>query len=251
MRRPIRRTVSGARSTITFEKGEELMGKSCEMLDRTGITAENVRSNGRDPPARRRIPRMVLASVLASVAILAIIAVVLAPASETGAFPGRTGGNCGTPCHPVETTPFLTVTGFPTEYVPSQDYTVTITIEDPNGLFVGENSFDLILSTGGGTVVGINQYVKNVSTVQVATNQAFNTTVSQWTVKWTAPASGTVTVDTWAVFGAGGVASDSPYQHTTTTVNESAIPEFSSLLLPAVGIGAAIVLVSRVSRRRA
>ena len=227
------------------------MRKSGEMLDRTGMTGEKVRTQERETSrvggGGRRI---VLASVLAAGVILGVIAVVLAPATQTEAFPGRTGGNCGSPCHPVTATSFLTVDGFPTDYVPSQQYTITVTVTDTNGLSVGENSFDLILSAGGGTVVGVNQFVKNVSATQVATNQAFNTTTNTWTVKWTAPASGAVTVDTWAVWGSGGVASDSPYQHLTTTVNPTVIPEFSSLLLPIAGIGAAVVIVAKLSRRR-
>ena len=230
------------------------MRKSGDMLDRTGMTAEKVRShNGRVLRSHGATRRVALASVLAAGAVLAIITVVLAPATETEAFPGRTGGTCGGSsgnCHPAASVSFLTVTGFPAQYLPGMEYMITVTLADTNGLFVGENSFDLILSAGGGTVVGVDQFVKNVSAVQVATNEAYNATVSQWTVKWTAPASGTVTVDTWAVLGTGGAAYDSPYDHTTTNVNVGAIPEFSSVLLPLAGIGAAIVLVSRMSRRK-
>ena len=224
------------------------MRKFAEMLDRTGMTAENVRNHGRrERPHYGGRRRVVVASIFTAGVALAVLAVVLAPSADTTAFPGRTGGTCqgsSGNCHPVTGTSFLTVTGFPTDYVPLQEYTITVTIADANGLS-GENSFDLILSAGGGTVAGVDQYVKNVSAQQVATNEAFNTSVSSWTVKWTAPATGSVTVDTWAVYSTGGAASDSPYEHVTTTVNAGAIPEFSGVLLPVVGIVATLVLVSR------
>ncbi len=222
------------------------------MLNRTGMAGEKVMVNDRKTRPRRRIPRTILGLVITGIALLALVAVLLAPSGETAAIPGRTGGNCNGSgsCHPLTTTSFLSVDGFPAQYMPGAEYTITVTLADTNG-WTSENSFDMILSAGGGSMVGINPYVKNITgSLQVATNQAFNTTVAQWTVKWTAPASGDVTINTWAVLGTGGVAADSPYEHTTTTVTQSAIPEFSFALLPIAGVAVALLLVARVSKRR-
>jgi len=235
-----------------FRGRRNCMGRRADMLGREGIVGHNV-----DVPERRsirpprKISRRVAAALILTAAVVAISAVALVPSSETSAFPGRTGGTCqGSTgnCHPANAASFLTVSGFPSFYIPDQEYTITITIADGNGLFVGENSFDLILAAGSGSVAGIDLYVKNFTTTEVATNQAFNTTVAQWTVKWTAPSSGSVTVDTWAVYGLGGTPSDSPYEHVTTAITQ--IPEFTGLLVPVVGIVAALLFVGVASRKR-
>ncbi len=220
--------------------------RNSDMLDRTGMAGDNIKVPGRSARTPKSLSRAAWGLIAAVAIVVAATAIVLAPSGETGAVPGRTGGNCGN-CHPLTTTSFLTVTGFPTEYVPGQVYTITVTVADTNGA-TGENSFDLILAAGGGTVVGVDQYVKNVSALQVATQPTTGgAALAQWTVKWTAPTTGDVTVDTWAVFGTG-AGSGSPYEHITTTVTASAIPEFSLLLVPILGIAAALVLIVRVRK---
>jgi len=218
----------------------------------SGLAADGIHVRERKLRARsRRSPRWFIAGAAVTGIVLALIALLAIPWAGTYAFPGRTGGGCNVVgCHTNPGT-FLTVTGFPTTYVPSQEYTITVSVVDPNG-WANDNSFDMILATGGGTVVGVSQYVKNVSALEVATNQAFNASVAQWTVKWTAPASGTVTVDTWAVTGTGGSgAAAQPYDHITTTMNSTAIPEFSGLLVPIIGMMGLLVLVFGRKKRRA
>ena len=192
------------------------------------------------------------AAVAVTLGAIALLAFALIPASDsTIATPTREGGNCSN-CHPLRTTAFLSTSGMPVgSYTPGLEYTLTITLADTNGA-TGENSFDLILSAGGGTLTTTDPNAEINSATEASANDGVSPmSVSQWTVQWTAPSSGTVTINVWSVMdetGATGI--NAPYDHTTTTLSAgAAIPEFPTVLIPVVGIGLAVV-VAMVSTRK-
>lgn len=190
----------------------------------------------------RGISRRKLVVLLTIMASAGMIALILVPANESTAHAGNTGGACDS-CHPTTATTFLTVTGLPASlYVPGQAYTVTISIADTNGA-TGRNSIDFIVSAG--TVTSSDPNV-NVASSTEAVSSVY--TVSTWTLTWTAPLSGQGTIDVWGVFG-GGSRNTSPWNHHTSTLNPSAIPEFSTVVVPLVGILGVVILVTRVSKK--
>lgn len=216
-----------------------------------GFTANRV--NPGDKPTRMRltmrhtllsrgISRRKLAVFLTIIASAGMLALVLVPANESTAHAGNTGGGCDS-CHPTTGTTFLTVTGLPASlYVPGNAYTVTISIADTNGA-TGRNSIDFIVSAGTVTSSDPNVVVAS-STEAVASIY----TVSAWTLTWTAPTSGQATIDVWGVFG-GGSRITSPWNHQTSALNPSAIPEFSTVVVPLVGILGVVLVVTRVSKK--
>ena len=213
---------------------------------KVGIAGDSIRVRSKVVHRPRPIPRRLVLSLVLIAGISTLLAILIGPSAPSTAHAGNTGGSCDS-CHASAAT-FMTVTGFPATYTPGQSYSITVTITDGNGWPTGENSFDMIVS--GGTVKGVNQWVKNVTTTEVATNDAFNSTARTWTVNWTAPASGTITVDTWGVYGSGAGWRD-PYQHLTTTVNASEMPEFTTLIVPIAGILATLFVVrARRARRK-
>jgi hypothetical protein len=214
----------------------------------TGIVGDGIGSEQGNPPARRtrrpiHVTRRSFAALSAIVASLGVIALILAPTGHTTAHPGNTGGNCGN-CHPAPTSTFETIAGLPAgTYSPGQAYSVTVSVADTNGA-TGENSFDFIVSAG--TVTSSDPNVKIVSAKEAA---ATVYTVSSWTLTWTAPTTGSVSVDGWAVFG-GGQLQNSPYNHLTYTLDPVAIPEFTMLLVPVVGMVGAIFVATRVAKKK-
>ena len=169
--------------------------------------------------------------------IVALVAFTIVPVQDTSATTPKTGGNCGGNCHPVATSSFTTVTGFPgTTYVPGQIYRITVTIAESNGL-TGDNHFNFIVSAG--TLATIDSNVKLVGTTQtqVAANVV---SLYTWSFDWTAPLSGAVTADVWAVDGGNG--RDSEYDH--ATLGSAEIPEFPYILVPVAG-GVVLLLVIR------
>jgi phosphotransferase system glucose/maltose/N-acetylglucosamine-specific IIC component len=130
-------------------------------------------------------------------------------------------------------------------------YTVIVTLADPNGA-TGENSFDLILSAAGGTLTTTDPNAEiNSATEASASDSVSPMSASQWTVQWTAPTSGTVTIDVWAVMdqtGATGIKAKYDLRTSTLTAGP-AIPEFPALLIPVVGIGLAVVVAAKATRK--
>ncbi len=217
------------------------------MVGERGIVGDRIAVEQGNPAARRprrsvRVSRRMLAALSAIVASLSVIALILAPTGHTTAHPGNTGGSCT--CHPSTTTTFETITGLPAgTYNPGQAYSVTVSIADTNGA-TGYNSFDFMVTAG--TITSSDPNVK-IYTAQEAVASVF--TVSSWTLTWTAPATGSVSVNGWAVFG-GGQMSNSPYNHLTYTLNPVSIPEFTTLLVPVVGMLGAIFVSTRIAKKK-
>jgi len=188
-------------------------------------------------------------------AAIAVAAMALMPVDHTVAFPTREGGNCGGSsgtCHPFRTASFITVTGLPDgTYTPSTAYVVTISLTDSNGA-TGENNFNFILTGAGGTLTTTDPNAEINSATQASANDLVTPmTVSTWTITWTAPASGSVTIDTWAVVSmTGATLINAPYDHTTVTLTDNtAIPEFPAILIPVLGIGVAVVVAAKMKKK--
>lgn len=227
------------------------------IIDRTGIAGNGKRISPRVYPPRAQMHfgmRGRLTAILVIAGVIAVLAVALVPADRTVAFPTREGGNCGPGCHPYRTTSFLTVTSSPVIsgglYVPSTTYTFTITLADTNGA-TGENNFDLILSAGGGTLATTDPNAEINSATEASANDAVSPmTVSTWTVQWTTPASGAVTMNTWAVLSGTATGQSAPYDRITSNLSAGAIPEFATMLVPVFGIAIAVIVISKVSKKR-
>jgi hypothetical protein len=196
------------------------------------------------PSLRRKFTG--LAVVMGAIALLAVA---LVPASNsTDATPDQEGG-CG--CHSYRIIAFLTVNGLPTgTYTPGLQYSVDVIVADPNGL-TGENAFSFRISAGGGTLAETDPNVEINSATQASANDTVSPmTATQWTVLWTAPASGSVTINITAVMNQTSILGTPPYDRYAVTLTEgAAIPEFPALLIPVVGIGLAVVVAAKVTRR--
>lgn len=234
--------------------GDELDYDGLGITNRTGMT-DSVRRplKRRATAATRPTRRSKVASLVVVAGALALLAVALFPASTTTVgHPANVGGNCGPSCHPYRTTSFLTVSGLPAgSYTPGLAYAVTVTLADTNGA-TGQNNFNFIISTGGGTLATTDPNAMFYSSTQVTPNHLISPmTVSQWTLQWTAPTSGTVTINVWSVMDkTGATGQNAPYDRNTITLTAgSAIPEFPTLLIPVVGIGLAVVVAAMVTRK--
>jgi hypothetical protein len=147
----------------------------------------------------------------------------------------------------------MTVTGLPAgTYVPSQQYTVTVTITDTNSGSTGENSFDLLATAGSITEsdpnVEVNTPTSGYSAEASADDTVASMTATTFTLVWTAPASGSVTIEVWAVMGDGAGGTADIWDH--ETYSYTAIPEFPTLLVPVLGAVGALVLASRLSSKK-
>jgi hypothetical protein len=199
------------------------------------------------PSVRRKVAGLVVV-----IGAIALLAVALVPASNsTDAYPTREGG-CG--CHSYRTTPFLTVNGLPSgTYTPGLQYSVDVIVADPNGL-TGENAFSFRITSpavGGGTLATTDPNVEINTAIEASANDAVTPmTATQWTVLWTAPASGSVTINITSVMNQTSIIGTPPYDRYTVTLTEgAAIPEFPALLIPVVGIGLAVVVAAKVTRK--
>ena len=225
------------------------------MTSKEGMTDSKKSTRERSPrTVMRQSQRGKIAALVVILGAVVLLTVALVPASDTTlATPTREGGNCSN-CHPFRTTTFLSTSGLPVgSYTPGHVYTGTVTLADANGA-TGENSFDFILSAGGGTLATTDLNAEINSATEASANDGVSPmSTSQWTVQWTAPASGTVTINLWSVMdetGATGI--NAPYDHTTTTLTAgAAIPEFPTILIPVVGIGFAVVIAIMITRRSA
>ena len=180
-------------------------------------------------------------------AIISVLVVAIAPIGTTSAFPTREGGACDG-CHTGAQTPsMLTVSGLPvSDYVPGQQYTITITITDSNGAGTGQNNFDIIANSGTFSDPSPTMEV-NSATEASANDGADHTILTTGTVVWTAPLSGSVTIDVWAVMGDGASGTLDIWDHKTSTYSE--IPEFAILILPLIGIVGIVILASRAMKK--
>lgn len=184
-------------------------------------------------------------ALIAVIGLAAVLALVLVPAEQSTAHPDNTlsGGPCSD-CHPSTASTFMTISNLPAStYTPGADYTITIAITDSNGA-TGQNSFDFAVSAGTLSSSDSNVLVLGNSTEAHAGVYA----VTSWTLVWTAPASGSVQVETWGIYG-GGSRSTSPWNHDLRTLSSTAIPEFPMIVLPIVGVLATIVVAARISRK--
>jgi len=226
--------------------------ETSSLTSKTGMTAsERIflrrMAKAAGPKARSKVTPLIVV-----VGAIALLAVVLVPASNsTVAYPDREGG-CG--CHPYRTTSFLTVGGLPDgSYTPGSPYTITVTLADSEPT-VGENSFSIRLVSStwvGGTLSTTDPNVEiNADGNASANDVVVPMSVSQWTVLWTAPASGTVEINITAVMNQTAIVGTPPYDRITTTLTDgSAIPEFPAMLIPVVGIGLAVVIAAKVTRK--
>jgi hypothetical protein len=143
----------------------------------------------------------------------------------------------------------LSVTGLPATYSPDATYTITIHVNDVNGAS-GENGFLLNL-TGGGTLKnpGANVEVNDPAGV-ASTADTRPMTVDTWTVDWTAPSSGAVTIHVWAV-AANDVdtGASAPYDEQIINIDSTAIPEFTTLLVPILGLVGVVIVLAKVSKK--
>ena len=201
---------------------------------------------GRDSMMSRRGKAYTLVVLISAVAAIALV---ITPSQVTLAHPSNEGGNCSN-CHDTAgPESLLTVTGLPAStYVPAQAYSLTITIADSD-LTTGENAFDLLFS-GGGTVTTADPKVEiNSPTGEASIKETVSTTATIWNLTWTAPSSGQVTFNVWGVGGTGAGAG-SPYDLDTFVLNSSAIPEFSLVLVPVVGMLGAMFIVHKISKKK-
>jgi len=216
------------------------------MTSRTGFTGKSIRVVRRTPKALQ-MPggRKSTLAVMATLGVIAVLAVVLVPSLKGSAHSYNTlaDGPCSD-CHPAPTSTFLSFSNLPTStYTPSQAYTITISIADTNGA-TGANAFDFTVSAGTLTSTDPNVSVLGNNTEA----HTLVDTVSSWTVVWTAPSSGSVKVETWAVFGEGSK-STSHWNQDVRTLSTTAIPEFPTILLPVIGIAGVLLVVSRISKK--
>jgi len=144
----------------------------------------------------------------------------------------------------------LTVGGLPGgTYVPGQQYTITITITDSNGAGTGNNNFDIIANAGTFSNPDPNTEVNApASGAEASANTGVNhMTLTTGSVVWTAPLSGSVTIDVWAVMGDGQLGTLDIWDHKSYTSSE--IPEFTILILPLIGIVGIVILASRAMKK--
>lgn len=193
-----------------------------------------------------RTPRRKLFAALLAVSITAIVAVAVVPVPKSSATPTREGGGCNG-CHGGAQTPsMMTVTGLPSgSYTPGLQYTIVVTITDTNGA-TGENNFDLISNGGTFTTSDPNAEI-NSATEASANDGVTPMRATSWTVVWTAPSSGSVQIDIWAVMGDGATGTNDIWDHESYTY--SAIPEFPFVVLPVVGVIGILMVVSRASKK--
>lgn len=217
-------------------------------MDRTSLTGEFVKVTEQRPRATTRtISRKRVASLLALVGTIVLLAVALAPASISSAQPTREVDCTG--CHDVQSAGLLSVTGLPATYTPDATYTITINVADVNGAS-GENGFYLTL-TGGGTLLnpGANAEV-NDPAAAASTADTRPMTVDTWTVDWTAPSSGAVTIHVWAVSATDTeTGTSAPYDDMIINIDTTAIPEFTALLLPVLGLVGVVVVLAKISKK--
>ena len=192
-------------------------------------------------------------SLLLIGAFAAIIAFALLPAEQSAAKPTFTGGACSdtySGCHDgVQTVSMMTITGMPTgSYIPGQPYSIKITIADTNGVDTGQNAFDLIINAGALSSTDANVEIVNPS-IEAKANTAIDLKrATTFNVTWTAPLSGSVNIEVWAVMGDGAGSTHDIWDR--EAFSYSTVPEFPAILIPIIGISCAVILASRLSKKK-
>lgn len=155
-----------------------------------------------------RVARVI--SLIAAATVLLAVNVLSVQAFSTGPPNGRTGApgesNCTVLCHssfPLNSgTGSLTVTGIDTDYIPGNNYTMTVTLADPvaqrwgfelTSLDPANNFAGGLASINGLTQVSIDPLVLDRTYVKhTSAGTSLGTTGSNaWQFDWTAPAEGT------------------------------------------------------------
>lgn len=221
------------------------------MTGMTGLVADagEVKSQFKRSGARRRI--RALAAMIILVSTVGVAALALYPTQTAEGFPQSEANPCN--CHPYGPDSLLAVTGIPTAYLPGATYTITVSVNDLNGL-TGNNSFVMDI-TGGGTMTAAMQTDPNIEINTVNARASVNDTklpmhLASWDVVWQAPLSGDVTFNVTAVSASDtATGSDAPKDSDQVTISPSAIPEFPTLLVPLIGI-IGILVVMRIAVRR-
>lgn len=218
-----------------------------------GFTADLKRTDRAEPRARAAAPRKwKLASLLAIGAMAVIIGLAFLPTQQTAARQFFEGGGCSdtySGCHDgAQTASMMTVTGLPAgDYVPGQLYSVRITITDSNGA-TGYNSFDIIINAGTLSTSDPEVEINSASGEASANDGADLTLATVFDVGWTAPLSGSATIEIWGVMGDGAGSTHDIWDREVYAY--SAIPEFPMILVPIVGIGCAVILASRLTKKK-
>ena len=216
------------------------------LTSKTGFTGRCIAVKNKVPkPTGGTSGRKGALAVLAAIGIIGLLAVVVIPTQQSSAHSDNTLslGACSD-CHPSTATTFLSISNLPTTtYNPGQAYTLTISVANANGL-AGRNAFDLTVSAGTLTSTDPNVEVLGNSTEA----HTLVDTVASWTVKWTAPSSGSVKIETWAVYGEG-QKSNSHWNQDVRTLSTTAIPEFPALLLPVLGLVGVVVVLAKISKK--
>jgi hypothetical protein len=195
----------------------------------------------------RESRRVVIPLVIIALASSGVLAFVLAPVDTGSASPSREDACTG--CHDTIVETLLTVSGVPAEYTPGAVYTITIQVDDLNGAN-GENGFYMMSDAGVFSNPGANAEVNSDTTASTVDTRP--RAESSWTVDWTAPLTGTVTIHVYAVSATdASTGISAPGDDDIVTASAGApIPEFSMLLLPIVGSALVALGVARLSRKR-
>jgi len=218
-----------------------------------GFTADLKRTDRTEPRARAAAPRKwKLASLLAIGAMAAIIGLALMPVQQTTARPTFEGGACSSTysgCHDgAQTVSMMTVTGLPAgSYVPGQLYSIRVTITDTNGV-TGSNSFDMLINAGTLSTSDAEVEINSATGEASANDGADLTLATVFDVSWTAPLSGSATIEIWGVMGDGSGSTHDIWDR--EVYSYSAIPEFPMILVPIIGIGCAVILASRMTKKK-
>ena len=132
-----------------------------------------------------------------NVIILALLAalIVLAPASQS--LPTGISGvqDSGCNCHGTAASSEVVavIEGLPTDYEPSTTYQLTLSFTGGPTSEVGENQGGFHLWASEGTLASIDEMTQENADGSL-THQEVGNDQTQWTVEWTAPASGDATI---------------------------------------------------------
>lgn len=216
-----------------------------------GLVADAGEAKSQIKRSRARPRIRALVAIIVLVSTVGVAALALYPTQPAQGRPQSESNPCD--CHPYGPDSLLTLIGIPTAYSPGATYTITVSVNDLNGL-TGNNSFVMDI-TGGGIMTAAMQTDPNIEINTVNTRASVNDTmlpmhVATWDVVWQAPLSGDVTFNVTAVSAndaATGI--DAPKDSDQVTISPTAIPEFPVLLVPMIAI-IGLLVVMRVAVKR-